>query len=240
MRNRNESDCRYSGNEDRPLSRSVGTVDSATGAGAPAPAPFKMTRTHSNRRTAVANGRVTLRKTGQRMDQGFEAPFGPLSEGHRRTEGLLSGLLTVADGRRGGALAEPDREALTAGLHYFRTVLPRHSADEEQSLFPRLRASDDSQAKAAIRMVERLEADHRVAEDHHDAVDALGCRWLREGTLPAGDARALREHLVALERLYRRHIAVEDQELFPIARRVLTAAELGAIGHEMAARRDEA
>ena len=30
------------------------------------------------------------------MDQGFEAPFGPLSEGHRRTEGLLSGLLTVA------------------------------------------------------------------------------------------------------------------------------------------------
>ena len=179
-------------------------------------------------------------KTGQRMDQGFEAPFGPLSEGHRRIEGLLSRLLSVADGRRGGALAEPDREALTAGLHYFRTVLPRHSADEEQSLFPRLRASDDSQAKAAIQMVERLEADHRVAEDHHDAVDALGGRWLREGTLSAGDARALREHLVALERLYRRHIAVEDQELFPIARRVLTAAELGAIGHEIAARRDEA
>ena len=179
-------------------------------------------------------------KTGQSREQGVETPFGPLREGHRRIEGLLSQLVTVADGRRGGALAEPDREALTAGLHFFRTVLPRHSADEEQSLFPRLRASGDSQAKTAIRMVEWLEADHRVAEDHHDAVDALGSRWLREGTLSAGDARALREHLVALERLYRRHIAVEDQELFPIARRVLTTAELGAIRHEMATRRDKA
>jgi hemerythrin-like domain-containing protein len=174
------------------------------------------------------------------MDDSLEVPFGLLSEGHRRIEELLSLSVTVADGRRGGALAEHDREALTAGLHCFRTVIPRHWADEEQSLFPRLRSSGNSQAKTAIRMVERLEADHRVAEDHHDAVDVLGRRWLRLGGLPAGDARALREHLVALERLYRRHIALEDQELFPLARRVLTAAELGAIGHEMAARRDEA
>ena len=174
------------------------------------------------------------------MDHGFEAPFALLSECHRRTEGFLSVLLTVADNRRGGTLAETDREILSAGLHYFRTATPRHSADEEQSLFPRLRSSADPHAKAAIRIVERLEADHRVAEDHHDAVEALGLRWLRQGTLPAGDARALREHLVALERLYRRHIAVEDQDLFPIARRLLAPAELGAIDHEMATRRDEA
>ena len=182
---------------------------------------------------------VTFTKIGQRMDHGLEAPFGLLSECHRRIEEFLSALLTVADSRRGGTLAEADREILTAGLHYFRTVTPRHCADEEQSLFSRLRSSTDPHAKAAIRIVERLEADHRVAEDHHDAVEALGCRWLREGALPAGDARALREHLVALERLYRRHIAVEDQDLFPMAHRLLTPAELGAIGHEMAARRDD-
>ena len=173
------------------------------------------------------------------MDHGLEAPFGQLSECHRRLEGFLTVLLTVADGRRGGTLAEGDREILTAGLHYFRTVTPRHSADEEQSLFPRLRSSADPHARAAIRIVERLEADHRVVEDHHDAVEVLGRRWLRQGRLPAGDARALREHLVALERLYRRHIAVEDHELFPLAQRLLTPAELGAIGHEMAARRDD-
>ena len=177
-------------------------------------------------------------KTGQSLDHGLEAPFRLLSECHRRIEEFLSVLLTVADRRRGGPLAEADREILTAGLRFFRTVIPRHCADEEQSFFPRLRSSLDPHAKAAIRMVERLEADLRVAEDHHDAAEALGCRWLREGTLPAGDARALREHLVALERVYRRHIALEDQDLFPIARRLLSPAELGAIGHEMARRDD--
>jgi hemerythrin-like domain-containing protein len=174
-----------------------------------------------------------------RMNDGLEAPFWLMSEGHRRIEGLLSVLLAVADGRRGGALAGPDREALTGGLHYLRTDIALHSADEEQSLFPRLRSSGHSEAKTAIPMVERLAADHRVAEDHHDAVDVLGRRWLRQGRLPAGDARALREHLVALERLYRRHIALVDQELFPLARRVLTAAELATIGHQMVARRDK-
>ena len=178
---------------------------------------------------------VAFMKSGQPMDHGLEAPFGLLSECHRRIEGFLTVLLTVADGMRGGTLAEADREILTTGLHYFRTVIPRHAADEEHSLFPRLRSSADPHAKAAIQMVEGLEADHRVVEDHHDAVEVLGRRWLRQGRLPAGDARALREHLVALERLYRRHIAVEDHELFPLAQRLLTSAELGAIGREMAA-----
>jgi hemerythrin-like domain-containing protein len=44
---------------------------------------------------------------------------------------------------------------------------------------------------------------------------------------------------VSLERLYHRHIAVEDQDLFPMARRLLTPAELGAIGREMAGRKDD-
>lgn len=43
----------------------------------------------------------------------------------------------------------------------------------------------------------------------------------------------------SLERLYRRHIAIEDLDLFPMADRLLTPAQLGAIGHEMAARRDD-
>src|SRR5687767_373677 len=88
--------------------------------------------------------------TSSAMDHGLEAPFGQLSECHRRIEGFLTVLLTVADSRRGGTLAEGDREILTAGLHYFRTITPRHSADEEQSIFARLRSSADPHARAAI------------------------------------------------------------------------------------------
>jgi hemerythrin-like domain-containing protein len=147
-------------------------------------------------------------------------------------------LVTVADVRRGAALLPADRAIMEAALHYFRTAAPRHSADEEQSLFPRLRQSREPEALAALQRLDALEADHRVAEDHHDAVDLLARRWLQAGTLGPGDARSLREHLVALERLYRRHIAVEDQELFPAAGRVLSAHDIEAVGREMAARRN--
>ena len=179
-----------------------------------------------------------LVRIGQSADHGFDAPLGLLSDCHRRIEKFLSMLVVVADARRGAELTPQDRDVLTAALHYFRTAAPRHSADEEQSLFPRLRSSNDAQARAAVARLDTLEADHRVAEDHQDAVDVLGRRWLRQGTLRAGDARSLREHLVALERLYRRHIAVEDRELFPAAQRLLSASELEAVGREMAARRD--
>lgn len=175
---------------------------------------------------------------GQTADHGFDTPLGLLSDCHRRIERFLSVLVVVADARRGAELTPQDRDVLSAALHYFRTAAPRHSADEEHSLFPRLRSSSHPDARAALQRLDALEADHRVAEDHQDAVDVLGRRWLRQGTLRAGDARSLREHLVALERLYYRHIGVEDRELFPAAERLLTATDLEAVGREMAARRD--
>lgn len=179
-----------------------------------------------------------LVKIGGPVDHGFDAPLGLLSDCHRRIERFLEVLVTIADARRGAELSAADQNALTAALKYFRTAAPRHSADEEESLFPRLRSSDDPAAKAALARLDALEADHRVAEDHHDAVNLICERWLRMGTLRASDARNLREHLAALERLYRRHIAVEDQELFPAAGQALDAADLEAVGREMAARRN--
>ena len=179
-----------------------------------------------------------LVKIGQPMDHGFDAPLGLLSDCHRRIEHFLKVLVTVADVRRGAPLLAADRRILEAALHYFRTAAPRHSADEEHSLFPRLRRSTDPDAVAALQRLDALEAEHRVAEDHHDAVDVLAHRWLRDETLGPGDARSLREHLVALERLYTRHIAVEDHELFPVAERLLTAVEIVEVGREMAARRN--
>jgi hemerythrin-like domain-containing protein len=179
-----------------------------------------------------------LVKIGGPVDHGFDAPLGLLSDCHRRIERFLEVLVAIADARRGAELSAPDRDALRAALQYFRTAAPRHSADEEESLFPRLRSSNDPAAREALARLDALEAEHRVAEDHHDAVHLLGERWLRIGTLRAGDARSLREHLAALERLYRHHIAIEDRELFPAAGQALNAADLEAVGREMAARRN--
>ena len=57
-------------------------------------------------------------------------------------------------------------------------------------------------------------ADHRPPR----ITTTLSRRWVADGCgkeiCQRGDTRALREHLVALERLYRRHIAIEDLDLF--------------------------
>lgn len=176
-------------------------------------------------------------KIGGRTDHGFDSPLGLLTDCHRRIEHFLQTLVTIADVRRGERLGEADRAALEAALRYFDTAAPRHSADEEDSLFPRLRAVDEPSAQAACDAVRRLEADHRRAEQHHDVVAALGHRWLAEATLGEEDVATLREHLTQLQHLYQEHIAVEDTQVFPVAGRVLKPSDLEAVGREMAARR---
>ena len=179
-----------------------------------------------------------LVKIGQSADHGFDKPLGLLSDCHRRIEQFLGALITIAEAWRGGQLPDADRRALERALTYFSTAAPRHSADEEESLFPRLRACAAPEARAAMDAVDRLEADHRVADEHHKAVETLGRRWLDAGSLDAAALTSLLEHLTSLERLYGAHIAVEDRDLFPAAGRVLSPADLEAIGREMAARRN--
>ncbi len=177
-----------------------------------------------------------LIRLGESADHGFREPLGLLSDCHRRIERFLAALVSVAS--RGGARLEPqDRHLLETALHYFATAGPRHTADEEESLFPRLRASGEAQAAAALAAVQRLEADHRVAEEHHAAVDDLGRRWLSDGTLGGNDFVSLVQHLEALQHLYGAHIDVEDRELFPTAARLLSQSDLEAMGREMADRR---
>ena len=78
------------------------------------------------------------------------------------------------DGRTPVGLLTPAQCAeIEAALGYFATASPKHTADEEDSLFPRLRDTHDPAAKRALTLVERLERDHDIAERHHHAVEAL-------------------------------------------------------------------
>jgi hemerythrin-like domain-containing protein len=178
-----------------------------------------------------------LVKIGQTPDHGFDTPLELLSDCHRRIERFLAVLVTIANRRGGGALPDEDRQALAAALRYFATAAPRHTADEEHSLFPRLRASDDARTQAALEVVERLEVDHRAADRHHAAIDALCRHWLETGSLAAPEVASLLDHLTALEHIYRDHIRIEDEDLFPAAGRVLSNEDLEAVGREMAERR---
>ena len=156
---------------------------------------------------------------------------------HRHVEILISVLLTVANEHRGAALDDETRRLLSMSLRAFAGAAVKHSADRDTSLLPRLRAVVDPRAVPLLDQLRGLQDDHRTAEDRRDAVEALGTRWLRRGTLKAGEAWALREHLAYLARLHRRHIEFEDRRLLPAVERILSGVELKAIQDELLLRR---
>jgi len=178
-----------------------------------------------------------LLKIGRRADHGFDEPLGLLSDCHRRIEHFLSVLTLITEQTGGVALDASERVQLEGALQYFAVAGPRHTADEEESLFPRLEASGNPQAEEALETLRRLERDHLEANDLHAVVDRLVRQWLRDGTLPLETTRTLDDTLGRLRSLYGQHIAVEDQQLFPAAARILSTDDLHQIGREMAARR---
>jgi hemerythrin-like domain-containing protein len=174
---------------------------------------------------------------GSRPEHGFDQPLGLLSDCHRRIERFLAVLQTVVEQAAGRPLNEEHRRAVNAALEYFRTAAPRHTADEEQSLFPLLRASGEPSAKAALRIVQALEAEHATAAAAHLEVEFWYKRWLDIGPLAPPQTHKLARVLRLLQELYRRHIDVEDHELFPLAGRALTGEQLTQLGRQMAQRR---
>lgn len=173
---------------------------------------------------------------GAPRESSFAKPLALLSECHRRIERFLADMTRVATERRGGELSEAERADLAGAVRYFREAAPRHTADEEESLFPRMRAGAQPQARQALAELDRLERDHQRADAYHGEANNLAIRWLTEGRLGEAEASRLVEALAALGDIYREHIAVEDAAVFPAAAS-LPAEQLEAVGREMAARR---
>ena len=76
---------------------------------------------------------------GAKHDSGCDDPIGMLTDCHRRIERFLGVLCKViqAAGRR--SLTEEEKSAVQAAINYFQQGGQRHTSDEEESLFPRLR-----------------------------------------------------------------------------------------------------
>jgi pyridoxamine 5'-phosphate oxidase len=107
-----------------------------------------------------------------------------------------------------------------------------HTADEELSLFPRLRTKATAEE---VSFFERLEADHDAAETiYADLKAVVGKLAHRPDAALVGQFTSLVDRLCDA---YRRHIEEEDTRLIPIARRLLSEADLSVIAGEMKSRR---
>ncbi|HEY2860333.1 MAG TPA: hemerythrin domain-containing protein [Terracidiphilus sp.] len=174
---------------------------------------------------------------GAKPDAGFDDPIGMLHDCHRRIEHFLNIVCVVVNRAGNRALTEEECAAIQAALHYFRTGGPRHNADEEQSLFPRMRAA--GAASDELGKIGGLEHDHRDAEVMHAKVDELYSAWIANGSLNSEQHGELAVATARLQQFYRDHIDLEEKVVFPRAAQMLDSETISAMGQEFQARRDK-
>jgi hemerythrin-like domain-containing protein len=171
---------------------------------------------------------------GAKRDSGFDDPIGMLTDCHRRIENFLRVLDIVSHRAKGRTLTEEESSAVQASLDYFRRGGRRHTADEEESLFPRLRAQ---LAAEDFKELDGLEHEHQFADTRHAEVDELYTRWISAGTLSEAESARLAAAVEELVRMYAGHIRIEEDIVFPRAAKVLDAGTVQAIGNEFRQRR---
>jgi hemerythrin-like domain-containing protein len=170
---------------------------------------------------------------GAKPDSGFDDPLGMLKDCHRRIENFLNVLCVVVQRAQGRGLSDEERDAVTASLQYFRTGGQRHTADEEESLFPRMRAS----VSGVLEEIDRLEGDHREADDLHASIERLYTTWIDSGRLGPEDTGQLLAQCSRLNALYSEHIHIEETTVFARAAQVLDESAIASIGSEFRLRR---
>jgi iron-sulfur cluster repair protein YtfE (RIC family) len=135
-----------------------------------------------------------------------------------------------------GAAPDEIRQA-AAGVHRYYTVsLPLHEADEEQTLRPRLEAVADEKARHAL----------LAMSDQHMAIDDLLERLLPLLVMVRNNPDALAAAgaelcaiTKALNEMFRAHLQMEEEVIFPAIRSALGEATQAELLREMQARRSQ-
>lgn len=134
--------------------------------------------------------------------------------------------------------AAPDEiRRAAAGVHrYYSVSLPLHEADEEDSLRPRLEAvADEKVGHALVAM-----------GDQHTAIDELLERLLPLLVMVRNNPDALAAAgaemcaiTKALDEIFRAHLQMEEEVIFPAIRSALAEATQAVVLREMQARRSQ-
>lgn len=116
-------------------------------------------------------------------------------------------------------------------LQFLRVDFQKHMADEEQTFFPLLRERALS-SDGIDRILTALAIPQGLLEQVVDGLAEL------QGPQPAYAAQSrLRELLDRFVSIERRRVSIENIELLPLARRILSPDDLTTLGRSMYARR---
>jgi len=156
---------------------------------------------------------------------GFDEPFDMLAACHERVERMLALLERLAEHLEHHGADTTARDAARDVMRYFDLAAPHHHEDEERHVLPALRA----QGQGAL--ADRIHADHEVMAGAWARL-RLDLQAIAEGRVQR-DAAQWREFCA----LYRVHVALEDDDAYPLAAAAIDAPTRRAMGDEMARRR---
>ena len=128
-----------------------------------------------------------------------------------------------------------DEARLDAAIGFLRHDIPLHIQDEEDDLFPLLRRRARREDDIG-RILGLLSADHRNDHDHVRPLLA-GLKAARSAQRAPGADLALSRRMLDFVTLERRHIALENAIVLPLARLRLRSGDLVALSGRLAARR---
>lgn len=166
---------------------------------------------------------------------GAPAPPETLIELLTDCHGKIRRHLALADEAASRADLPADRivEACRRVEGYFREALPRHVADEEESLLPRLRGAAGPELDAALASMHRQHGTHEAqVEALLQALPAV-CADPAEPTARRRLAAAVGE----LREAFDPHLVLEEAVIFPAIERHLSAVAQAEILAEIRARR---
>jgi len=154
-----------------------------------------------------------------------------IEQEHQALSAMLRSMsLLLAQARREQRL--PDFDVLRAMLFYVDEFPERlHHPKESALLFPKLRA----RAPEVAPVLERLDADHARGEK---AIRDLEHALLAFEVLGESRREAFEQALARYLDFYLQHMALEEHEVLPAARRALTEADWAELDAAFAANRD--
>lgn len=162
-----------------------------------------------------------------------EAPLEMLAACHIRIERQCATLERLAAHLATQGNDEQARVAAGKIIRYFDNAAVHHHADEETDLFPALLESMAGSDAVCIRqMTSRLIAEHRQLESLWRSL-RQPLQAIASGNSAALPSNTWRE----FNALYAAHMKQEDDELLPMAARLLSEQDIDRIGRAMRERR---
>lgn len=166
---------------------------------------------------------------GKNSAPGFDSPLDMLHACHDRIMDQCATLQKLMQHLPMHGCDTQAQQAAQAILRYFDTAGQHHHQDEEEDLFPLLRASGNEDAAKLIQQL----------LDEHKTMDG---QWLNLRSqlqaIAEGKSAALERNVVAdFSLAYGKHVMLENMKLLPLAARLLNGQQLHDTGKKMAARR---